>query len=568
MSYSCWCGFSITNFVHDCAVCSIVARGITGWPNYEIPSGRDLEEMNEILNSGRGLTYEQRFSMLAESQTLDAKLPRAFRSQRGRPQSWDEEKSRRWDNLGEILSIHGNAGNLRLPLPGGSILSVHEQEGAIFIDKIRLPGPLPLLDIAIWLSNPARVSQISDWKLFLVAMSCCMRDCTPGAIENWSDWFRHNAWQGVEPHMFLQDGFSPESLRHPYLKWIRIIENEMYPDRYRRGIVDGNLEIINHQGGSTGKKWGEIVSGPGEGKSKILHQTTVPKLVVVNNRFCLLSLNQGRPSATPIVVDPRVWRLLVAWNFEPPESKLAQLLSRLFWCWNSDKEVWKPDSSQRKSIQFLKDTVESLGEFSSLVPEVASGNKALRIKAVSGMIYLILPTAHTMKYTVRAIPHESMIPEIDERGVSICIDSEASNLFPAGDVAVSYLLALHNDLNSQKQIFTIHHLLLRLNQYPNWQQRTHGNPNWWDELVEQYNPEEGHEENHEEQEEENWEEELFDEVDPYEEIERTHRQNVRRIIIDQLNDLPEHELREQFRQAIGNIFVQFGGVISELEERE
>ena len=117
-----------------------------------------------------------------------------------------------------------------------------------------------------------------------------MRDCTPGAIENWSDWFRHNAWQGVEPHMFLQDGFSPESLRHPYLKWIRIIENEMYPDRYRRGIVDGNLEIINHQGGSTGKKWGGIVSGPGEGKSKILHQTTVPKLVVVNNRFCLLSL--------------------------------------------------------------------------------------------------------------------------------------------------------------------------------------------------------------------------------------------------------------------------------------
>ena len=105
MSLSCWCGFSNSNFVHDCAVCSIVARGITGWPNWEIPDEVELQKTNLILNSARDLTSEQRFLMLAESQTVDANLPRAFRSQRGRSQSWSEENSNIWRDLVSTLSI-------------------------------------------------------------------------------------------------------------------------------------------------------------------------------------------------------------------------------------------------------------------------------------------------------------------------------------------------------------------------------------------------------------------------------------------------------------------------------
>ena len=577
MSLSCWCGFSTSNFIHDCAVCSTVARGITGWPNWEIPDESELQEVNVMLNSGRGLAPEQRLLMLAESQTIGANLPRAFRSQRGRRQSWSEDQSNVWRALVSTLSIHGNTGNLTLPLPGGAILSVFGEEGVMSIDKIKLTGPLPLLDIAIWLSCPDRIRLISDWKLFLLAMSCCMRDCTPGAIENWSEWFRHNTWQGVEPHMILQDEFTPESLRHPYLKWIGLIEDEIFPDRARREIVDGNLNIILNQGGITGEKWAAIVTGPANGRSKILHQTTVPKLVVVNNRFCLLALNQGKPTAIPLVVDPRVWRLLLSWTFSPPNSTEAKLLNGLFWSWNSQNESWLPDVNERRSIHFLKDTVESLEDYSSFIPEKSDGKNALRVKALSGITYLITPTATAMKYTVRAIPHESMISDIDERGLSICIDSDASNSLPAGDVVVSYLLSLRNDVVSQNQIFTIGHLLVLLEMYPNWQERIHGNPNWWDELVERYNPEEAHEEylEHaheeylEEEEDEYWEEEVvYPEVDVYEEIEHAHRHNVRQIILEQLNELPNDERREQFREAIGTVFIRFGGNMADLEEVE
>ena len=577
MSLSCWCGFSNSNFVHDCAVCSSVARGITGWPNWEIPDEAELQKTNLILNSGRGLTPEQRFLMLAESQTVDANLPRAFRSQRGRSQSWSEENSNIWRGLVSTLSIHGNTGELDLPLPGGANLLIIGEERVMYIDHIRLPGPLPLLDIAIWLSSPDRIRVISDWKLFLWAMSCCLRECTPGSIENWSEWFRHNTWQGVEPHMILQDGFSPESLRHPYLRWIRMIEGEQFPESPRREIVDGDLDIILNQGGITGERWAEIITGPANGRSKVLHQTTVPKLVVVNNRFCLLALSQGKPSAIPLVVDPRVWRLLMSWTFSPPNSTEANLLNDLFWSWNSPDEIWTPDVNQSRSIQFLKDTVESLGDCSSLIPEKSNEKNALRIKALSGMTYLITPTASAMKYTVRAIPHESMIAEIDERGLSICIDSEASNSLPAGDVVVSYLLSLRNDTVSQNQIFTIGHLLALLDLYPNWQERTHGNPNWWDELVKRYNPEEAHEEYLEEAHEEYlhgdedayWEEEeVYEEVDVYEEMEHNLHHNVRQIILQQLNAIENDERRDQFRRAVGNLFVRFGGMVADLEESE
>ena len=85
--------FLNSNFIHDCAVCSTVARGITGWPNREIPDESELQETNAMLNSGRGLTTEQRLLMLAESQTIDANLPRAFRSQRGQRQAWSQYAS-------------------------------------------------------------------------------------------------------------------------------------------------------------------------------------------------------------------------------------------------------------------------------------------------------------------------------------------------------------------------------------------------------------------------------------------------------------------------------------------
>ncbi|MGB1459366.1 MAG: hypothetical protein ACPG7N_04120, partial [Candidatus Thalassarchaeaceae archaeon] len=134
MSLSCWCGFSNSNFVHDCAVCSSVARGITGWPISHIPYDSSLDRLNSILKPGRGLTLEQRQLMLAESETADSDLPRAFRSKRGQTKQWSEQESVRWKEFHGTLSMHGNVGITSLPLPGGSTLFIDGDDNVMFVD--------------------------------------------------------------------------------------------------------------------------------------------------------------------------------------------------------------------------------------------------------------------------------------------------------------------------------------------------------------------------------------------------------------------------------------------------
>jgi len=574
MSISCWCNQSNSDFVHGCAVCSSVARGVTGWPIFQIPYEGSLDTLNQKLKPGRGLTVDQRQLMLVESETIDSELPRAFRSKRGKSRQWSEHDSEIWSEIFETLSIHGNVGLVHLPLPGGSTLFIDGDENVMFVDKVMLEGPLPLLDIAKWLSNSARVNLISDWKWFVIAMSCCMRECKPGVVENWSEWYLHNSWQGLETHMARRENFSPDAFRHPYLRWIKMMEDEKCSEVKQREIIDGNLEIINHQGGSSGDAWNWILSGPYSDmeRRKIIHWINLPQLVVVENRFCFLSLFRGKPTATPVIVDPRVWRMLLSWAFEPQESDRAIELRNLFWCWNSEFEKWIPNNMQTKSIRFLRDTVDSLGDKSSLNPEEVNGSSAIKVIGKSGLIYLLSETASPVKYNVRVIPDESMLSEIDERGLSLCIDSQASIQLPPGDVAASYILALHNDNTTQEEIFTMNMLIKLLSFYPNWKNRITDGPNWWDELVERYNPEEDYAEYEQIEDDEGdyWDledepHEVYEEPDLYEEMDLAVRQNVRRIILEQFNSLTNTEQRNQFRNNISALYQAFGGDVSDLE---
>ena len=128
-------------------------------------------------------------------------------------------------------------------------------------------------------------------------------------------------------------------------------------------------------------------------------------------------------------------------------------MNNLFWCWNSEFERWQPNNIQTKSIKFLRDTVDSLGDYSSLCPEIVNEQNAIKVVGKSGLIYLLSETINPIKYDVKAIPYESMISEIDDEGLPLCIDSQASIHFPPGDVVASYLLALHNDVESQEPYF-------------------------------------------------------------------------------------------------------------------
>ena len=87
--------------------------------------------------------------------------------------------------------------------------------------------------------------------------------------------------------------------------------------------------------------------------------------------------------------------------------------------------------------------------------------------------------------------------------------------------------------------------------------------------MERYNPDDDHEEYPHGDEGAYWEEEeVYEEVDVYEEIEHNLHHNVRQIILEQMNALENDQRREQFRRAVENLFVRFGGMVADLEESE
>ena len=80
---------------------------------------------------------------------------------------------------------------------------------------------------------------------------------------------------------------------------------------------------------------------------KILHQTTVPKLVVVNNRFCLLALNQGKPTAIPLVVDLK--------SLETP-SVVDLLTSKFYRSKDIERFVLELEFPPKMKVGFLMST--------------------------------------------------------------------------------------------------------------------------------------------------------------------------------------------------------------------
>jgi len=67
-------------------------------------------------------------------------------------------------------------------------------------------------------------------------------------------------------------------------------------------------------------------------------------------------------------------------------------------------------------------------------------------------------------------------------GIDLCIDPLTSEDLPFGDIAVGYLLALHNDENSRKQIFTLDFFLQALDETVG----ILGEEKYWDTVEENY----------------------------------------------------------------------------------
>jgi len=396
----------------------------------ELPSGSDLGEISSLLEPARGLSEDQRFAMLSEEIASESELPRGFRSRRGRPVRWGERECEDWSGLAKSLLKFGRAGPGCHMLPGGCVLSI-DPSGTHYLDHILLPNKLPLLDIAIWLSNPHRAGKVADWRAFLLALSCVAKEIGTLGDEDWAEWFDDNNWSGIDApasNISHPRGENP----NPYMQFIGLQCKQQPNETTSIGyIARSNSGIMEDVGGRASVAWLEILEMGNEEMRRLWVTSVSPRLVVNGNRLHLIALDGGKPALIHITADPKVWRALVSWSMEPPGSPGSKIMQNLFWRWKGEDEDWMPTNRQLQSAKILSRYIETLGDESSLTPVVCSDlYHGLGVHGQSGIYYLILGTIDPHKFAVVALPNKGHLLAAQPKGIFLCIDVRGQKAEP------------------------------------------------------------------------------------------------------------------------------------------
>ena len=514
------CGGTISGQTSKCSGCAALVRPFTGLLQSQLPTTDGRARMNSILAPHRGLSPEQRLVGLVDNAGSETELPKPFRTRRGPAVHWSEESCKLWAEVADSIRVYGRAiPHMPLPLPGGGLLMTDE-DGKQHIDGTKLDRPLPLYDIAIWLSNPERAGAVADWSQFLLAMSCVVRPLRPLQEEEWAGWMNNEGWPGIDsPSAQISEPILGR-LTHPFFKLIGKQCEQKPDERTSIGyIARDNPRLMEVFEGSPSEAWLEILEHAEDEFGRLFRNMVAPRLVVLDHRLHLLVLRDGKPCPIPITIDPKVWRVLVAWSLEPPGHPGADTMQHLFWCWSGERENWMPSVRQVRSARMLREAIVGLGENSSVEPIMYSENtSAFPVRGKSGLFYLIFPaSSEPSKFVVEAVPNEEFLSKARTGGIQICIDVASGRDLPAGDIAVSYLLALRNDTTSRTAINTLNSLLYVIeNSEPGKDELPIAE--WWHNITVNY-AHFGEEDYDDEYEEEEFDEDFEIEPDPIEQFE-------------------------------------------------
>ncbi len=459
MSQYCnWCKGEINENWKLCSGCQLLSPEFFGTDIRPFLSYDRNNETNIILSPARGLKNYQRIKNLTQEVELGIPIPPIFRSRRKGALSVLRYEPKEWE---KILQHWDRFGEMRIGsyfLPDGSLLSIREKN-VYCIDEYILSGNLPILDIAEWLSNPLRAGCIRYWGDFILLLDCTLTKLPTimSNEEDWARWIQKNSWKGVDyPLKSFMGPAHVSSRLPPFLTYIyrkyRLDDHETPEPE----IIRENLDALKSKKyGIIGENWAKIYEMDKNDFREEYLKETIPVLIVSNYRFKLFTIKDGKPTTFLVGNDPKDWRKLLTWALQPSGNRGSELIQGLVMNWNEEKDLWMPSKRQVVSARLFHDEIVKLGEYSSLAPlEYDISTPGLFVKGKSGIYYVISSTSN-MKIKVDAVPGPLYICKANKVGIDLCIDPIIIDDIPFGDIAVSYLLALRNDEDSRKYIFTL-----------------------------------------------------------------------------------------------------------------
>ncbi len=335
-------------------------------------------------------------------------------------------------------------------LPDGSYLSF--ADGKFFLDGTHMN--IPYLDLSKMLEAGKNLEGV-NWKRLLFSIDLAVTDFQPGP------------------------GSTNEGVVHPTILFLNRHHHGPRPGRWERGAARVSaldrtrwLRRWAHPEGGLLEQNDEVVRPDNPDLFREYEKREmVPRTLGIKNGKLQFRVRRDTGwRRIGLKRDPRIWARMATWVLSPPvhdDWKRALCLQQYLF---SDKEMMLIEENDRRGIKLLKGVLEGNDRASADVEMMS-----LRVTGTSGLEYLVTPGAggHHTRFVVR--PNNSHPRGIEPGDLhvrwrhhhpdrhAICIvEKPALRRLVLGDSLASVMLALLDDLNSQRHIDTLQRHIERI----------------------------------------------------------------------------------------------------------
>jgi hypothetical protein len=234
-----------------------------------------------------------------------------------------------------------------------------------------------------------------------------------------------------------------------------------------------NLNASEFQGLPWATRWREVIETGNQ--IALMHEWSGPLMRINNGRVQLRTIRDGKWIWSQLPPWPRLWALLSNWALSPATSKEHQRLRAIQWCWHDAVSELMPDEPERRALSLLRKTCDESDQLT--VPQ--EGKARIYVEGTSGMFYEVGPGpgAHDARFTVKGAISIDNFGE--NRSEPLCIheDGNFKNL-PVGDVFVSVVLTLIDDLTSAKKLEPLSNFIRQNKISQQMENNNRAHPNW------------------------------------------------------------------------------------------
>jgi len=216
-------------------------------------------------------------------------------------------------------------------------------------------------------------------------------------------------------------------------------------------VIEGfNWEELYPLGLPWVNRWNELLDGGDT--STHLSRWGGRSVSVRRGKVHLRVIKDGRWIWTPLPPWPKLWALLLSWALSPPNSEQHRSLRALQWSWHNEEGELMPSAPDRRALRLLKDVCEGNERLT-----LSNSGGDIFVQGTSGLYYSVAagPGAHGARFRVQGGPNLQAVK--GGRGEPLCIHEErVGPRLPVGDVLVTVVLSLIDDLRSSENLGPLH----------------------------------------------------------------------------------------------------------------